>query len=129
MADHERLAQAVKERRLAMGGLTQSQAASAAGVSDTTWNQVEAGKPVSPRSLAKISQALWVDPMAAATILDGGQPPTASAELGAVSATAYPDVVRLGARGDATTTQLLQAVRDLTQAVQDLREDMRRGRR
>lgn len=107
----DRLAKAVRERRLARGGLTQAQAAAAAGVSDTTWNQVEAGKPVSDRSLAKIGQALWGDAMAPAGILEGGDPPDDAPVV------------------DATQPELLRAVRDLTEAVRELREDMRRGRR
>lgn len=79
----QRLAQAVRARRLAMGGMTQAQAASRAGVSDTTWNQIERGQPVSDRSLAKVSQALWEDAGAGTAILEGAEPPEAQLELSA----------------------------------------------
>lgn len=111
MPQVDRLAEAVRERRLAMGGKTQSEAAAIAGVSDTTWNQVETGKTVSERSLAKISQALWGNSYAGARILDGGDP---------------PEEVPAGA---APTGELLRAIRDLTEAVRDLRADLREGRR
>lgn len=94
-----------------MGGKTQSEAAAIAGVSDTTWNQVETGKAVSERSLAKISQALWGSSSIAAKILEGEEP---------------PDDVPAGA---APTGDLLRAIRDLTEAVRDLRADLREGRR
>lgn len=111
MADLQRLAEAVRARRLSMGGLTQGQAATAAGVSDTTWNQIETGKAVSVRSLAKVGQSLWGDPAAPLAILEGGDPPSTDHQ----AVTGQDD--------------LLQAVRDLTEVVRELREEMRRGQR
>lgn len=55
--------------------MTQAQAATAAGVSDTTWNQVETGKAVSERSLAKVSHSLWGDASRGAAILAGAESP------------------------------------------------------
>lgn len=111
MSELDRLAGAVRDRRLAMGGKTQSEAASMAGVSDTTWNQVETGKAVNERSLAKISQALWNDPLAGSRILEGQEPPDVAAP------------------GPAPAGELLRAIRELTEAVRDLRADLREGRR
>lgn len=95
-----------------MGGATQGEAAAAAGVSDTTWNNVENGRSASERSLARIGQHLWGDASVPASILDGGEPPPVDHTNGAT-----------------TPPELLTAVLDLTQAVRDLREDIRRGRR
>lgn len=92
-----------------MGGLTQAEAARRAGVSDTTWNQVESGKPVGVRSLAKIGQALWDDGSAPTAILNGEDPPTTG-----------PAAV---AGGD-----LEQAVRELTAMVRELRAELRERR-
>lgn len=105
-----RLAEAVRERRLALGGLTQAEAARRSGVSDTTWNQIEAGKAVSERSLAKIGQALWNDATVPTAILGGAEPP-------AVNGVATPPA------GD-----LEQAVRELTAMVRELRAELRERR-
>lgn len=89
-----------------MGGLTQAEAAKRAGVSDTTWTQIERGQPVSERSLAKISQALWGNPRAGADILAGKAAPEAPP----------PETPR---------DDLVQVVLDLTEEVRRLREEIR----
>lgn len=107
-----RLAAAVRERRLELGGMTQSEAASMAGVSDTTWNQVEAGKAVSARSMAKVERALGWQVGSHALVMRGDAPIPAGAPVDA----------------DASS-ELLGALRELTEAVRDLRRDLRTGRR
>lgn len=103
----DRLASAVADRRLYLG-LTQHQAASLAGVSDTTWGQVENGRHVGQRTLALVSRAMWNDAHAWQTILEGGDPPDNAAT---------PPL----------DTSLLAAVRELTEVVRELRADL--GRR
>lgn len=108
-ADLRRLAEAIRRRRLSLGGMTQTEAAKRAGVSDTTWNQVERGHAVSERSLAKIEQALEWKPGSLDQIMRGDEPLPSDGQ-------------------EAPKDELLTAVRDLTELVRDLRADLRRGR-
>jgi transcriptional regulator with XRE-family HTH domain len=76
----ERLGSRVRQRRLELG-LTQRDAALAAGISDTTWLAVERGEKTSERTLVGVERALrWAAGSAEAVM--GGADPTelASAE-------------------------------------------------
>ncbi len=53
-----RLAEVVRQRRLDLGGLTQREAATKCRVSETRWVDVEGGRPVGDRTLAKVEHGL-----------------------------------------------------------------------
>lgn len=108
------IAALVRERRLALGGMTQKQAADRADLSDTTWNQVETGKPVSYRSMGKILRSLgWAT---------GSPKRVLSGEDRSLELEQAP--MPLGAEDE-----LLAAVRELTAVVRELRADLAEGRR
>lgn len=109
----ERVAETVKRRRTELG-LSQRQAARLADdLSPTTWGSLEKRmQPVSPLSAAAMSKALQWTPDSIARILDGGDPEEVAPPA--------PDLPE-----GATEAELVQAVRDLTEAVRQLRADMR----
>lgn len=74
-ADWERLANAVRQRREALG-FTQAQLAEAAGVTDTTIGNLEGGRKFKrpPASLPGVEQALGWTPGSARVVLAGGEP-------------------------------------------------------
>lgn len=81
--------QRIRRRRLALD-LTIRQAASRAQVSDTTWGALEAGRPVSDRTVRRATQALEWPPDAIDRLLAGEDPddwddPT-SADVGGFAA-------------------------------------------
>lgn len=111
--DLQRVAEAVRQRRLELDGLTQAEAAGRAGVSDTTWNQVETGKPVGPRSRVKIAHSLGWRPISFDAIARGGEP---------IPLDLPPT------DGPGSDDELVQAVRELTEVVRLLRADLERDR-
>lgn len=62
------LANRVKSRRLELG-LTQNEAAEAAGIRQQTWQAIEDGSTLKPRNIVGIAKALRVEP---AWLIDGG---------------------------------------------------------
>lgn len=105
--------QAVRERRDAIP-LTVREAAAIAGVSDTTWGNVESGKPSNRRTRLGVCRALgWSDD--SFDRLLAGEDPAEAAEAADQS--------------PAVSDDLRTAVRELTEAVRELRADLRAGRR
>lgn len=74
-ADWDRLAEAVRQRREALG-LTQVQLAERAGVTDTTIGNLEGGRKFrrTPASLPAVEQELGWTPGSARVVLAGGDP-------------------------------------------------------
>lgn len=62
------LASRVKSRRLELG-LTQNEAAEAAGIRQQTWQAIEDGSTLKPRNIVGIAKALKVEP---SWLIDGG---------------------------------------------------------
>lgn len=74
--DWDRLAGAIRERRLALG-MTQQQLADAAGVTRSTIKNLEGARQPTkrpPSSIAAVEQALGWAPGSVRTVLDGGAP-------------------------------------------------------
>ncbi|WP_326646635.1 helix-turn-helix domain-containing protein [Streptosporangium sp. NBC_01755] len=69
--DWPALARAVRDRRRELGIPTQEVAAWRAGMSQNTWQRVESGTPVSPRSLAAVANLLGWDAGHPMAILSG----------------------------------------------------------
>lgn len=110
----ERLARGARDRRLALG-LTQKQAAAAAGVSDQTWLNVENGKPASDRTLAGVDRALRWQQGSARRLLEGGEPDpvgehprTIEERLAAIEARVSPEPPRPGETFEERLTRLEQ---------------------
>jgi transcriptional regulator with XRE-family HTH domain len=79
--DWDRLAQAIRRQRQALG-LTQQQLAAAAEVTRSTIKNLEGGRAFTrlPASLPSVEQALDWKPGSARTVLAGGEPTVASVE-------------------------------------------------
>src|SRR5690606_25200823 len=71
--DLARLGSRVRQRRLELG-LTQRDAAMAAGVSDQTWLNVERGTKVRDRTLVGVDRALGWQAGSAQRVAEGGEP-------------------------------------------------------
>ena len=85
--DPARLARIARDRRNELG-LTQRQAADAAGVSDQTWLTLENGRTVSRRTLAGVDEAMQWEPGSARAVLMGGDPTPIGASISAAAAEA-----------------------------------------
>lgn len=108
--DHrERLGQLVKQQRKALR-LTVKEATLAAGVSDTTWGKVEAGKPVGDDTLERIAHTIGWTEDSVAVVLAGGTPSLVE-----------------GAARKTDEDLLIGVVRELSQEVRLLRQALREG--
>lgn len=129
--DLGRLAEAVKNRRLALY-TSRVAAAKAAGISKDTWKRVEDGEIVRDGTYVKIDEALQWAPRSCAAILEGrtampvegveGEPGTVTTKVsGAAMDERVRDVVQLASI--ATTGLPADEIRALAnQVVQDLKK-------
>lgn len=97
-----KIGQTVREWREA-STRTKKDAAASAGVSDTTWLALEAGKDVSDSTLSKVSRVVWGDSGAWRQIRDSGEVPPF----------AIPEVISLDAQLAVVTEKLEEILRRL----------------
>ncbi|OPG13664.1 helix-turn-helix transcriptional regulator [Microbispora sp. GKU 823] len=101
--DWPTLARTVRERRQQLGIPTQQAAAERAGLSLNSWQRLEAGTPVSVRTVQAAARVLGWRPGALMAVLNGhpapDAPAPAEAEPGAVLPVDRPALVYLGTDG------------------------------